>query len=355
MKKMIGSIIIIALIATGVLCSILFTKDTEQEYIIYAPSLEDTTHAHELATFNASELSTPESITYAKELFDSGKIIVVKNDIYKAPLINSALGILFEVESFGLNGQIASGNYIATIYYKYDDGRSGIYIVNAPDDFSDTEKEYMIVRAITDTYRSPASVEEYSSSESMGTLTVFTASKEKGELKTSYEFFSLQDYYEKDYYTVIARADGYPGAALSVENATYKSKFNGVGFETSIGTETSSVAVASYEYNRPVDLGSYLVNDGVYFYKDFDDPNIPENTLAASVTGTAQSRIFTADIDKNAQKDVFSYVCAATFECPYTKSELEISLQTAYELDSWDTGKETLSVDLTVKITAPNQ
>lgn len=357
MKKIICVIIVVALIATGVLCSILFIKEDEQDYIIEAPSLdytaqEDAAHAKEFATFKASDFLTPESIVQAKELFDSGKILVVKNDIEASPSICSALGIPFDVGSLNPYG---NANDIATIYYKHNDGKSGLYIVNAADDYSDTEKEYFVVRAINDTPCSPATVLPYSSAESMGTLTVFTASKEKGECKTTYEFFSLQDYNESDYYTVIARAEGYPGAALSVENAAYNSKFKGVGFETSIGSDTSSVTVASHEYNRPVDFGSYLVNNGVYFYKDNDDPNIPENTLVAGVTGNTQSRIFTADIKNDARKEAFSYVCAVTFECPYNKSALEISLQTDYELDSWDTRKETVSIDRTVKITAPNQ
>lgn len=351
MKKIICAIIVIVLIAMGVLGAISFNKNPEPVYI-ETPSLEE--YAYELATFNASDLTAPESIAHAKAFFDDGKIIVVKNDIETSPSLCSELGIPFEVEIPDSDAKTVSGKDIATIYYKHNDGRSGIYIVNAPDDFSDTEKEYMIVRAITDTPCSPASILPYSSAESMGTLTVFTASKGKGEFKTTYEFFSLQDYFEKDFYTVIARADGYPGSALSVENAAYNSKFKGVGFEASIGSDTSGVTVASYEYNRPVDFGGYLVNNGVYFYKDFDDPNIPENTLVAGVTGTTQSRIFTADIKKDARKDVFSYVCAVTLECPYNKSELEISLQTDYELDSWNTGNETLSIDRTVKITVPN-
>lgn len=357
MKKIICAIVAVALITTGVFCSILFIKEDKQDYIIEAPSLEytaqeDIAHAKGFATFKASDFLTPESIAQAKELFDSGKILVVKNDIEASPSICSALGISFDIGSLNSDGHV---NDIATIYYKHSNGKSGVYIVNAPDGYSDMEKEYLVVRAINDTPCSPASVLPYSSAESMGTLTVFTASKGKGELKTTYEFFSLQDDNEMDYYTVIARADGYPGAALSVENAAYKSKFKGVGFEASIGSDTSSVTVASHEYNRPVDFGSYLVNDGVYFYKDNDDPNIPENTLIAGVTGNTQSRIFTADIKSGAKKEAFSYVCAVTFDCPYTKDELEVSLHTSYELDSWNTRKEVLLIDRTVKITAPNQ
>lgn len=303
-----------------------------------------------------------------QNLIDKGGIVVVNNDLKSNISLCKKLNMNFEPEFLDSGNKESTDDGartdLVTMYYSYQDGSSGIYVINTQNNITENEKNRLVSEAIDEIYidqrtdslsglsgTSP-SKSKSSNGKRLGTFTVTATCQPKGKLRTRYSFFTVQDYYGEDYYTVKAFIDGYPGKVLSAENPDYKSSFYGLSLNNSVSTSTSSVTLLSYGPYRTVKATSYSVSVGGAFSKasgaefnaNFEySKNISDTDIEAS--STTKKAYWDITLKSTARKKTISFVPAATYVCPQDKGSVTFSLSADYTLDSLTTLRETISVN----------
>lgn len=321
----------------------------------------------------ASELNTVS--TKAENLKDyirNGGIIIVENNTDRVISLCGELEMMLEPKFFDKSNTVSKnvnenvGTDIATIYYTYGDDYSGIYVINALTDITDSEKEELLAEAIEEIYATKSSystseIQPYatnSTNKTLGNFTVTTTRQPKGKLTAKYEFFTVQNYNGEDYYTARANVTGYPGSSLSSTSSSYESKYYGLSLGTTIKTTSSSVTVDSYGPHRQADVTTYSVsvgasfnaNSGTTFGANFSySKNMPDTDIEADCTRTQAE--WEVDLHSKARKKSINFVPAVTFVCPDSKSSMSLSLQSTYDLDSLLTFSELISINRTVTCT----
>lgn len=306
-----------------------------------------------------------------KEFLNNGGIVIdTRSESYQS--VADDLGVEFSV-SENLDTESANndcGRDIATLYYKYGDDVDGVYIINVGSD--DTVNQNALINEAIDVIRLRQASNYVSSEETiipntperaatayttkvLGTFDVTTTREPKGKLNSTYKIYTVQNYSQKDYYIIKATVTGYPGCTLG---SAYESKYQGEGMYVSIGTSTSSVTVDDYGPSRDIASGStsYGVSlgssfDGEDFTVEFglnytESFNTTDTTV--STTGTSTSRAWDIQLDDAAQETFFDFSPGVTFDCPYNKTSMEISVYSSYDLDSWNTAVETISSNRTI-------
>ncbi len=177
----------------------------------------------------------------------------------------------------------------------------------------------------------------------------------KGKLSVTYEFFTVQNYGGKDYYTAKAQVVGMPGFTLASSNSNYKSKYHGLSQKTTIKTTTSSVTIDSYGPERIDKNSSYSVSVGASFNEtsgttfgaNFNyTKRMPETDIEA--TRSTTQAMWNVTLSDGARTSTCTFIPAVTFVCPDSKSSISLSLSSDYYLGSWDTFKEAVSVSRNV-------
>lgn len=336
--------------------------------VILMSNLITSTSAKETITTNFK--ATNDSVMYitannydAEQLnvfMEQGGIIVSKSD---SPTINkelnTSISLITEKEDTLTNTD--SGKDIATLYYKYGNGLDGIYVINIGenDQVNETNLINEAISEIRDrqiTYSYDA--ELTASNKSATALGVFDATYTripKGKLNVSYKIFTVQDYLSRDYYIVKATVNGMPGCVLSKTNSDYESKYQGKGMEVSIGTPTTSTTLDEFGPLRTInsttytvdiggqlsDNGGFSINGGWSYSRTIVDTDID-----AEFTTTLAS--WDVTLRSEAQETSFPFYPAATFDCPSSKTQIKINIYASYDLDSWNTLSETISLNRTI-------
>lgn len=300
--------------------------------------------------------------------------IVVDTRTENSKNIAEDLGIAISVsKNLGMNSvEDDPGKDIATLYYKYGDNLDGVYIINVGT--NDVVNRDILINEAVDVIRArqtsniidsedtiaadtPERTSTYTS-RMLGTFDVTTTREPKGKLNSNYKVYTVQDYSQRDYYIIKATVTGYPGCVLG---SAYESKYQGEGMYVNIGTSTSSVTVDDYGPSRDIASGSssygvsldgsfdgedFTVQFGLNYTKSF---NTTDTTV--STTGTSTSRAWDIQLDDDAQETFFDFSPGVTFDCPYNKSSVAISVYSSYDLDSWNTFVETIYSDRVITCT----
>lgn len=354
-----------------ILCMILSMLLLLTPITAFAQSNDDAVFDDSILNLYASELNEKNDMDNLKEFINDGGIIIVENDIDVTVSLCKNLNMQIEPEFINSEEQTNNhnsnniGKDIATMYYNYGNGLSGIYVINVQNDVTNSEKEELISEAIDtihdiqNTYNAPDIVPLASSTKkTLGKFTVTSTLLPKGKLSVTYEFFTVQNYGGKDYYTAKAQVVGMPGATLASSNSSYKSKYKGISHKTTIKTTTTSVTIDAYGPERIDKNSSYSVsvggsfneNSGTTFGANFSyTKQMPETDIEATRTPT--QAMWNVKLSGGARTSTSTFVPAVTFVCPDSKSSISLSLSTDYILDSWDTFNETVSVRRNVTCT----
>ncbi len=325
-------------------------------------------------TSNVKYITSGEyDVQQMKTFLNNGGIIVdTSNNSGKT--VAEDLGIAISVsKNLEMNNDMDDpGKDIATLYYKYGDNLDGVYIINVgtndvvnQDTLINEAVSVIRARQATDIIDSEETIsvdtQERASSYTarvLGTFDVTTTREPKGKLNSNYKVYTVQDYSQRDYYIIKATVTGYPGCVLG---AAYESKYQGEGMYVNIGTSTTSVTVDDYGPSRDIASGSssygvsldgsfdgedFTVQFGLNYTKSF---NTTDTTV--STTGTSTSRAWNIQLDDAAQETFFDFSPGVTFDCPYNKTSVAISVYCSYDLDSWNTSVETIYSDRIITCT----
>lgn len=309
-----------------------------------------------------------------KAFVESGGI-VIDTGTGNSQSVSEELGITCSIsENLGMdNVSNDPGKDIATLYYKYGDNIDGVYIINVGT--NDVVNQDALINEAIGVIRARQSSNNVKAEETitvdttetaastytakiLGTFDVTTTREPKGKLNASYKVYTVQNYSEKDYYIIKATVTGYPGRVLG---DNYESKYKGKGMSVNIGTSTTSVTVDAYGPSRDIATGttSYGVSLGTSFTNEEFVTQFGLNYTASfntsdttvSTTGTPTSRKWNVTLEDDAQTTFFDFSPGVTFDCPYNKSSVNISVYASYDLDSWNTFKETISSDRIITCT----
>lgn len=294
---------------------------------------------------NSSELNAQnDSDSFKSFLSKSGIILIYNNGKNSASLGEN------------LNMQVQSGwseTDIAAMYYTYGNNLSGTYIVNAQNNISPSEQERLIKEAIDEIREIQSTGKYYNSNLSdtaLGNLIISSASYPEGTLTAKYEFFTLQNHFEKDYYSVKTTVTGNPGAVLASNNSEFKSKYRGISQNTTIKACSSSVLLDDYGPQTTDDAENYHVSIGDTLYETDDEVlksefNYSKPLLDAAIetNRTETEAIWNVSLEKQARTSTYVFVPAVTFFCPDAKTSVDINLSSSFTFDSWNTLKKTIS------------
>ena len=309
-----------------------------------------------------------------KSFLKNGGIIVdtrIGNHQSIAEDFGIAFSVAANVESRSASDD--SGKDIATLYYKYGNGIDGVYIINigsndvvdqdaliseAIGEIRERQDASDVIAAETINVGASETAESTYTAKVLGTFDVTTTREPKGKLNASYKVYTVQNYSQKDYYIIKATVTGYPGCVLG---SAYESKYQGEGMYVNIGTSTTSVTVDAYGPSRDIASGSdsYGVSlggsfDGEKFTGEFGlnyTKTFNTTDTTVSTTGTTTSRAWDVQLDGDAQETFFDFSPGVTFDCPYNKTSVAISVYASFDLDSWNTSAETIYSDRIITCT----
>lgn len=290
--------------------------------------------------------------------------------------VNVASNIDMSISTDNINdvtGEIATlGKDIATLYYKYGDNFDGIYVINVG--INDVVDENTLIQEAVNIIRERQSIFEYATensvaattatSQAVQTLGIFDATysrEPKGKLRVSYEVFTLQNYNNLDFYIIKSKISGIPGCVLAETNSAYKSKYQIKELILSLDADSNSTTLDDFGPQRTVhsstytvdfggqldDTGTISINGGWSYSKTIEDTEI-------DVTFTTKLVEWDLTLTAGAQETSCIFYPAATYKCPSTKSSIQISANASCIFDSWDTLKETVSLNRNITITPSN-
>ena len=368
MKKLLCTFLSMLLMITPItVCAYSNNANLLSNYVTNSDVYEGSYSSESVLNLYASELNEQNN-NFLKDFIAKGGILVVDNDTDDSASLCKDLNMQIEPEFINSEDQRDNrtvnniGTDIATIYYNYGNGLSGIYVINAANNITNLEKEKLISEAIDTIHNiqnshNSSSIQPLASGtkKALGNFTVTSTLLPKGKLSVTYEFFTVQNYYGKDYYTVKAQVVGMPGSDLASSRPEYKSKYHGLSQKTTIKTTTSSVTIDSYGPQRIDKNSSYSVSvgasfgetGGTSFSANFNyTQEMPETDIEA--TRTTTQAVWDVTLRNGARKRTCTFIPAVTFACPDSKSAISLSLSSDYVLDSWDTFKEAVSVSRNV-------
>lgn len=367
MKKFFMFLLAVVIMVNPILANAQLIESSLQQTVDAADINEGKYYPQSIFYLESTAIDTINNLDLLNNFVNNGGIIVVDNNDIALSLCQT-LNMNIEPEFFFSSTKTNSESNvdIATLYYKFADGLDGIYTINAKNSISSLEKDNLISEAINEIHieqrsYSNSGIQTLSTNDTgktLGSLTVTTTCFPKGKIKATYTFFTVQDYNGHDYYTVKANIYGYPGATLYSSDSNYKSKFKGLSLNNSFETSTSSVSIDSYGPHRTIQSSSYTVSVGASFENitsaTFDanfsyTKNIEDTSIEA--TSTTKLAQWEVSLSGDARKQSINFVPATTFVCPETKGNITISVSSDYVLDSWDTFKETISINRNVKCT----
>ena len=258
---------------------------------------------------------------------------------------------------------------VATIVYGYGHGEKGIAVINvgSGDKLDDRwledvlldvqELQHMTI--ISNSSIAPTRSEQYDDAKRIGQVSLYAIREPKGKLVATYTIYTLQGFYEQDFYTVESTVTGYPGANLVDDNTNYEEKYQGEGMSVEFSSGTSSTEVDTYAPERDKQSGSYSFQVG----NSFDGKTMSvswSHTVSfdlkdtiIDVSGSNSRRTWDLTIKDPAQATLCTFQLPITFNCPETKSSITIDTLATYDLDSWNTFPETISIERSIKCT-PN-
>lgn len=357
MKKSLHTILSLLMISVIILITASCNNDTKTESDSPANINFDKFSSDEVLCINSSELNVQNDTDSFKAFLNKGGILLVYNDAASS----NSLGK-------NLNMQVQAGwseTDVAAIYYYYGNNLSGTYIINAQNNISSSEQEILIKKALDEVGAIQSTGKYYLADISdiaLGNLIISSASYPEGTLTAKYEFFTAQNHFEKDYYTVKTTVTGNPGSVLASSNSDYESKYRGVSQNTTIKAISSSVLLDAYGPQTTDDNENYHVSIFDTLYEtdkevlkaefNYSKP-LPNATIEANCT--RNEAIWNVSLEKEARNDTYVFVPAVTFSCPESKSSVDINLSSSYTVDSWNTLKKTISSNRDVTLNPAKQ
>jgi len=293
-----------------------------------------------------------ENYNIYQEFLDNGGIIVLLKEGGAASL-DRVLDIPFTSENIEIDNKneilvVDEGIDVASIYYMYQ-GAFGVHEIN----IGRQEKfDYAVVEEVINDIHEKQNTEMTIASNSgtyLGERDYTYTRQPKGKLNASYEFYTVQNYYSKDYYIVKANVTGMPGCDLG---SPYETKYQGEEMNVSLSSGSTSVTRDAYGPSRTVGSSSYSVDLGVSLEEDVSfsfglsySRNIEDTDIDVSLTSSGAE--WDVALTSEAQKASFNFEPGITFDCPDNKASISISTYSSYTLDSWDTAQEVISLSKT--------
>lgn len=311
------------------------------------------------------DLSDIKDFEPLRSFMERGGIVLTigTNNCQDMSRISDQLGMALQ-PSQCINGNSVGIVDLATLYYNYGNGKSGIYIISALPNITEAELAATVDEAIDTIHQiqllPPSDVLDAaraSSGSSIGIINVTTTYQPRGKLRASFEFFTVQDYNTQDYYIVKAKVNGQPGCVLASSDSNYESKYQGKEMKVTIGTNSDSVSTDSYGPYSTNNATSYSVSVGGSFQDglpgfaanfSYSRSIYNTNIAAALLSGQAS---WTLDLKSKAQEQTCDFEPAVTFRCPSTKASADFTLFASYDLDAWNTLTKTISLSRTVRCT----
>lgn len=345
MKRRLHTILSLLLISVILLITASCNNDTKNDGNSSANISIDKFSSEEVLCINSSELNVKKNIDSFKAFLNKGGIILIYNDVRN----KNSLGE-------NLNMQVQAGwseTDIAAIYYYYGNNLSGTYIINAQNNIGSSEQERLINEAIDEVSSIKSTGKYYIkdiSDIALGSLIISSASCPEGILTAKYEFFTAQNHFAEDYYTVKTTITGEPGSVLASSNSDYESKYRVISQNTTIKAVSSSLLLNDYgpvitddAENYRVSVGSTLYESENQVLKSEFNYSKPLPGAAIEATCTRTEAIWNVSLEKEACTEPYVFVPSVTFSCPETKSSVDINLSSSYTVDSWNTLKKTIS------------
>lgn len=123
-----------------------------------------------------------------------------------------------------------------------------------------------------------------------------------------------------------------------------------VGTEYAIEIPSSSVTVDDYGPERVANTGSVGVNVGGTLGEDISlelglswTQNTTDTNIDVSVSTSGVT--WNTALSGGAQKAAFTFKPGINFQCPSNKSSVSVTANASYTLDSWDSGREEISLN----------
>lgn len=358
MKKLLSFLLIFSLFFTLNLSPQAYANDAEADIVTLKEFSRVQIHDGAILQLTEDEIPTFEEIKdendgiYQDFLNDGGIIVLLKNG--GTASLDEALEIPFTAATIDMSNDeenviIDEGIDVATIYYMHR-GAFGVHEINIG---SEEEFDYAIVEEVIDGIREKQENEMITMASDTGTYLGerdYTYTRQpKGKLNASYQFYTVQDYYSKDYYIVKANVTGMPGANLG---SPYEKKYQGEEMNVSISSSSTSVTRDAYGPSRTIGSSSYSVDIGASFDKNIIfnlglsySRNIEDTDIDVSLTPSGAE--WDVTLKSQAQKYAFNFEPGITFDCPSNKASISISTYSSYTLDSWDTAREVISLSKT--------
>ncbi|MFV0343804.1 MAG: hypothetical protein ACK5JH_13100 [Anaerocolumna sp.] len=287
-----------------------------------------------------------------QDFLGNGGIIVLLKDGGTVSLDN-ALDIPFTSEDAETNNKNEAfvsdlGTDVAAIYYMHQ-GAFGVHEINIG---SQDKFDYAVVEEVINDIREKQTTEVAKASDSgtyLGERDYTYTRQPKGKLNASYEFYTVQNYYSKDYYIVKANVTGMPGCDLG---SPYETKYQGEEMNVSLSSRSTSVTRDAYGPSRTIGSSSYSVDLGLSFEEEITlslglsySRNIDDTDIDVSLSSSGAE--WDVTLTEDAQEDSFNFEPGITFDCPDNKASISISTYSSYTLDSWDTAQEVISLSKT--------
>ena len=305
---------------------------------------------------------------------DSGGIIVVtnekdvQNDI--ANLLEFPVSIAAEDNAEEDNAE-ANLVDLATLYYRYGDGLSGVCLVRANEN---ADSEEIIEEAIYDIKQRQAETDNTPqiemfgmprsssyTSRTIGICEVRNTDYPYGRFDASYEVFTVQEYNDRDYYIIKAVINGYPGSDLADTNSNYEEKYQGENMNVVMESTTSSVTVDRYGPETTTSSSTYSVNIGGSFSPDTGLINAwglsysrNRENKKITATGSPSLREWDVKLSGSVQKVLCTFEPGITFVCPSNKTAIDVSVTGEYKIDAWDTSPYYIDFSKTIECTPTN-
>lgn len=142
-------------------------------------------------------------------------------------------------------------------------------------------------------------------------------------------------------------ATGMPGCDLG---GAYETKYQGEDLDVTLSTSSSSVTVDDYGPERVANTGSVGVNVGGTLGEDISlelglswTQNTTDTNIDVSVSTSGVT--WNTALSGGAQKAAFTFKPGINFQCPSNKSSVSVTANASYTLDSWDSGREEISLN----------
>lgn len=304
----------------------------------------------DIDTFDAILDTSPEVID---NFFDSqGILVVTGNNTDESLNLEEKLNLPVTAAdtelAFASNDDaiIDPGIDIATIYYKHGNVFS-VHEINVGS--NDTvDRNALIEEVISEVKDNQAQPIATRASGSLIGEKDYTYTREpKGKMTAYYDVYTVQNFNSRDHYIIKANVTGMPGCDLG---GAYETKYQGEDLDVTLSTSSSSVTVDDYGPERVANTGSVGVNVGGTLGEDISlelglswTQNTTDTNIDVSVSTSGVT--WNTALSGGAQKAAFTFKPGINFQCPSNKSSVSVTANASYTLDSWDSGREEISLN----------